>query len=333
MSQNLQNIYETADQISDLPTIEQPDAWLYNRSVLEWIFNPKLISQLPWSYQAFGWYCKLYFQITGNENLWGGRSLFGFLSKLFLNSHPDRYLHLQLDNYQVFLNPSDMRLFQVVNELSESDADTQVLTQLLNEGDTFLDVGANHGSFAIVASKLLGTNGTIIAVEPQPRLAKAIELSLKANAQCKFQILNLAVGDSDGEIELLVPIGTSGSAGVFPEHSATHQHNVIKVPLRRFDELVDWRNFTGKVVLKLDVEGSECAFLLGASAMIRALHPQLIIEVHPNSLKAAGATGDRLKQLLQDLGYKHYAEIKNCDRIFSLADLDTSVQRNVVIMA
>lgn len=331
MSQNSQNVYKTADQISELAKIEQPDAWLYNRSVLEWLFNSQLSSQLPLPYQAFGLYSKLYFQITGNENLWGGRSLFGFLSKLFLNSNPDRYLHLQLANYQVFLNPSDMRLFQVVNELSEQDADTQVLTQLLGEGDTFLDVGANHGSFAIVASKLVGTTGMIVAVEPQPRLAKVIALSLKANALCKFEILNLAVGDRDGEIELLVPTGTSGSAGVFPEHSATHQHNVIKVPLRRFDELVDWSSFTGKVVLKLDVEGSECAFLLGASTMIRALHPHLIIEVHPNSLKAAGATGDRLKQLLQDLGYKHYAEIKNCDRIFPIENLDTNTQRNVVI--
>ncbi|OIP78437.1 MAG: hypothetical protein AUK48_01610 [Oscillatoriales cyanobacterium CG2_30_44_21] len=333
MSQNSQAVPQNTTQISELSKIEQPDAWLYDRSVLEWLFNPQLSKQLPLPYQFFGWYARLYFQITGKKHLWGGKKLFGFLSNLFLDRNRDRYLHLQLANYQVFLNPSDMRLFQVVNELSEQDADTQVLTQLLTEGDTFLDVGANHGSFAIVASKLLGTTGMIVAVEPQPRLAKAIALSLKANASCKFQILNLAVGDRDGEIELLVPTGTSGSAGVFPEHSATHQHNVIKVPLRRFDELVDWRNFTGKVVLKLDVEGSECAFLLGASAMIRALHPQLIIEVHPNSLKAAGATGDRLKELLQDLGYKHYAEIKNCDRICPLDNLDTSVQRNVVIIA
>jgi len=333
MSQNSQAAPQPPTQMSKLQKIEQPDAWLYNRSVLEWIFNPKLSGQLPFLYQVFGLYSKFYFQITGNENLWGGRNLFSFLSKLFLDSNPDRYLHLQLANYQVFLNPSDMRLFQVVNELSDRDADTQVLAQLLTEGDTFLDVGANHGSFAIVASKLVGTDGLIVAVEPQPRLAKAIELSLKSNASCKFQIHNLAVGDRNGEIELLVPTGTSGAAGVFPEHSATHQYNVIKVPLRRFDELVDWSSFTGKVVLKLDVEGSECAFLLGASEMIRALHPQIIIEVHPNSLKAAGATGDRLKQLLQDLGYKRYAEIKDCDRNFSLEDLDTSIQRNVVIMA
>ena len=178
-----------------------------------------------------------------------------------------------------------------MNELASQDTDTRILPQLLFEGDTFLDVGANHGSFAIVASKLVGVNGFVLAVEPQPRLAKALEKSLTANALCKFQIHNLAVGDTDGEIELLVPLGTSGSAGVFPEHSATHQYNAIKVPLRRFDQLVDWRKFTGKVLLKLDIEGSECAFLSGARQMITSLKPTLIFEVHPTSLKAAGETG------------------------------------------
>ena len=227
-----------------------------------------------------------------------------------------------------------MRLFQVVNELSGADTDTKVLSQLLSEGDTFLDVGANHGSFAIVASKLVGTSGFVLAVEPQPRLAQALGKSLSANALCKFQILNLAVGDTDGEIELLVPLGTSGSAGIFPEHSATHQYNAIKVPLRRFDELVDWQNFTGKVLLKLDVEGSECAFLSGARQMIIARKPNLIIEIHPTSLKAAGETGDRLKQLLMELGYNRYVEIDDGDdRIFALEDLNTNIQRNVVMMA
>jgi hypothetical protein len=148
---------------------------------------------------------------------------------------------------------------------------------------------------------------------------------------CKFHIYNLAVGDRDGEIELLVPIGTSGSAGIFPEHSATHDHNTIKVPLRRFDQLVAWQNFTGRVMLKLDVEGSECAFLEGAREMITTLKPKLILEVHPNSLKAAGSTGDRLKQLLIELGYDHYAELHECDRLYPLTSLNTNQQRNVMI--
>ncbi len=312
--------------------LDQPDDWLYDRSVLGWILDPTLRRQLPFLYKVFGWYCNLYFNITGKSYLIGGRGLFRFLSGLFYKMSPDRYLEMKLSGYQVFLDPLDMRLFQVVNELASQDTDTRILPQLISEGDTFLDVGANHGSFAIGASKLVGASGFVLAVEPQPRLAKALGKSLTANALCKFQVYNLAVGDTDGEIELLVPVGTSGSAGVFPEHSATHKFNALKVPIKRFDDLVEWQNFTGKVLLKLDVEGSECAFLSGASRMIKALKPKLIIEVHPTSLKAAGSTGARLKELLQELGYTNYMEIDDSDRIFALEDLNTNIQRNVVML-
>jgi len=312
--------------------LDQPDDWLYDRSVLGWILDPTLRRQLPFLYKVFGWYCNLYFNITGKSYLIGGRGLFRFLSGLFYKISPDRYLEMKLAGYQVFLDPLDMRLFQVVNELASQDTDTRILPQLISEGDTFLDVGANHGSFAIGASKLVGASGFVLAVEPQPRLAKALGKSLTANALCKFQVYNLAVGDTDGEIELLVPVGTSGSAGVFPEHSATHKFNALKVPIKRFDDLVEWQNFTGKVLLKLDVEGSECAFLSGASKMIKALKPKLIIEVHPTSLKAAGSTGARLKELLQELGYTNYMEIDDSDRIFALEDLNTNIQRNVVML-
>jgi FkbM family methyltransferase len=323
----IKSLIATTDQ-----QLARPDDWLYDRAVLAWILDPSLRRQLPFLYRVFGWYSNLYFKFTGYQYLAGGRQLFRFLSTTFQKLSPEQYLELNIAGYRVFLNPIDMRLFQVVNEIASPNADTKILTQLLSDGDTFLDVGANHGSFAIVASKLVGVNGFVLAVEPQPRLAKAVEKSLTANAVGKFQIHNLAVGNTDGEIELLVPIGTSGSAGIFPEHSAIDRHQVIKVPLRRFDDLVDWQKFTGKVVLKLDVEGSECAFLLGASQMIRALKPKLIIEVHPNSLKAAGATGDELKQLLQSLGYTHYVELDSEDkRTFCLEDLNTNLQRNVLM--
>jgi hypothetical protein len=54
--------------------------------------------------------------------------------------------------------------------------------------------------------------------------------------------------------------------------------------------------------------------------------------VHPTSLKAAGATGDKLKELLQTLGYMCYAELDDCDRTFPLEELNTDIQRNVAIM-
>ncbi|NJR66724.1 MAG: FkbM family methyltransferase [Leptolyngbyaceae cyanobacterium CRU_2_3] len=209
--------------------------------------------------------------------------MFGFISSLFVRLSKQDYLKISLSEYEVFLNPIDVRFFQVVNELSSEDSDVRVLHSLLSEGDSFIDVGANHGSFSIVASKLVGAAGFVTSIEPQPRLAKLVNKSLALNALCNFQVHQIAVGEFDGEIELLVPQDTSGSAGIYPEHSGTHNHNILKVPVKRFDDLMDWRILPGKTLVKLDVEGSEIAFLTGARQMIISRRPKLILEIHPGT--------------------------------------------------
>jgi FkbM family methyltransferase len=309
----------------------EPDAWIYTRTTLGWLFQPSLTGQLPWLYQIFSSYGKGYFSLTGKSDLAGGRSLFQLLVKLLQKSSPERYLKFKLPSCEVFLDPFDARFFQVVNELTEPQADPRVLNHLLAPGDTFMDVGANHGSFSIVASQLVGANGLVIAVEPQPRLAKAVQQSLAANAVGKFQVYPVAVGDMEGEIDLLMPQGTSGSAGIYPAHSGTHAHQSVRVPIQRFADLVAGQRFPGKVVIKLDIEGSEPAFLAGAAPLIRALRPPLIIEIHPGTLQASQTTAAAMKQQLQSLGYTDYAEMQQLEVRLPIGDLDTNIQRNVVL--
>ncbi len=313
------------------PLSYQPDAWIYNYSVLKWLNEPSLGNQLPPSYQIFRSYAHWYFKLTGQTFLQGGKELFQFLANLIAKNPLRRDFKIRLPEYEIYVDLIDARFFQVVNELTDSRSDLRILSQLLSSGDTFIDIGANHGSFAIAASKLIGKMGLIIAVEPQPHLAKIVEKSLTINALADFKVFAVAVGNMEGEVDFLIPLGTSGSAGIFAQHSGTDRFNSIKLPIKRFDRLVEWQSFKGKTTIKLDIEGSETAFLLGATEMIAALKPTLIIEIHPGTLKAANTTGKDLKMLLHELGYSHFAEMDNLKATFSLADLNTQSQRNVVI--
>ncbi len=310
---------------------EPPDAWIYTLSVLQWIFEPALGNQLPISYQIFRLYAYWYFRLTGETYLKRGRELFQFLVNYLERNAGDRPLKFKLPNCEIFVDRFDARFFQVINELTNPQSDLQILTHFLSAGDTFIDIGANHGSFAIAASKLVGKGGRIIAVEAQPHLAKILEMSLAINVIGDFEIYAVAVGNTEGEVEFLIPSGTSGSAGIFAEHSATNQFKAIAVPIRRFDDLVIGQDFTGTTLIKLDIEGSETAFLLGAAKIISQLKPTLIIEIHPGTLKAAQTSGESLKLLLQNLGYLEYAELEHWQDKFPLANLNTDTQRNIVI--
>ncbi|MGB8700496.1 MAG: FkbM family methyltransferase [Thermosynechococcaceae cyanobacterium] len=322
--------------IAPQPTHVYPGSWIFNRRTLGWLSEASLRRQLPLLYRLFGLYSHLYFANTDQTHLKGGRALFlaiaqGYRRWVQLGSATRPFLTVQLPQYTIVLNPLDPRFLQVVHELRDEQSDTRILSHLLSAGDTFIDLGANHGSFAVVASQLVGAAGYVVAVEPQPWLAQAVELSLRANALCRFEVYQTALGNTTGNIELLIPKDTSGSAGQYAAHSGTHDYETVTVPIQPLDTLVDGSTFPGQVVLKLDVEGSEYAVLVGAKQMIMARKPTLILEVHPGTLKASETLGEDLKSLLQDLGYQTYADLYNiCDKL-PVDDLEMTQQRNIVL--
>lgn len=311
--------------------LETPGSWIFSRDVLAWLEKPALVGQFPWLYRRFMQYCRFFFRRNGSEQMPAGSQLFQRLTRLANRLAMPQALALEVGDYRVYLNLRDPRFFQVVNELIGEQADTKVLHRLLQAGDSFFDVGANHGSFSLVAGGILGATGKIFAVEAQPFLAGLVTRSLEATVPCGFVVHSGAVGDRQGEIELLIPLDSSGSAGLFPAHSATHQFHTVKVPLQRFDDLIDPANYRPNGVMKLDIEGSEYNFLQGATQTIQALTPKIILEINPSTLSASGVSGEKFKTLLMDLGYRHYAELHNLEQRQDLGQLTTTSQRNIVV--
>ncbi|MFQ5850246.1 MAG: FkbM family methyltransferase [Candidatus Binatia bacterium] len=305
--------------------------WLYSQDVVSWLYKPPFKQQLPAPYRLFAEYCGFQ-RHRGKRSIIGGEA--AFHSVIWLNKFIGLgdYARLELGSHTVFLDLYDPRMLQVPNELLCSASRTATLGHFLSEGDTFVDVGANHGSFSIIAAKLVGQTGLVIAIEPQPRLAHLVEKSLAANAQCEYQVHGIACGDKDGHADFYIPMGSSGSAGLLPGFSATHSHRKLSVPLKRFDDVVAWLRLPGKVFIKLDVEGSELAFLRGASSTILLRKPHIMLEINPSSTKAAGVTGDDLVCYLLELGYEHFVQWRAPTERKPLRKLETSRPRNVVII-
>ena len=81
---------------------------------------------------------------------------------------------------------------------------------------------------------------------------------------------------------------------------------------------------------KLDVEGSELAFLRGAERMIRARRPSILFEINRDSARAGGyGVGDVLDKL-SELGYDRAVELNRLSDAVPLATINHSPQRNVV---
>ena len=49
------------------------------------------------------------------------------------------------------------------------------LKRNLFEGDVFLDIGASIGTYTVVASSLVGPNGSVVAIEPVPETFQILQ--------------------------------------------------------------------------------------------------------------------------------------------------------------
>lgn len=309
-----------------------PGRWIYRHEIASWIYDPETRDSLPWPYRVFARYGALQRRIAkSGRKIRGGEALMRSAILLSRALRLPSSAAVEIGGWVVFLDLHDPRMLQVPSEVMRLAGGSGPLPELLNEGDTFIDIGANHGSFSIVAAELVGTSGRVVAVEPQPRLAGLVRQSLTANAPCKFEVHAVACGEREDEVSFFVPLASSGASGVFPDFSARVFNRELTVPLRRFDDLVDWRAFSGEILIKLDVEGSELAFLRGAEQMLRARRPVIMMEVNPDTMRAAGVTRELLLSELLALGYGKFASIMEPHRRVELSSLDTFRQVNVLL--
>jgi FkbM family methyltransferase len=172
----------------------------------------------------------------------------------------------------------------------------------LQRGSVVIDVGANLGEWTVPFARKVGPAGRVLAIEPAPRSAAALESTLAVNALRHAEIARCAIGDHDGIAQFAVPVVTSartdtGTARIGP---ACAGHEVLQVPLRSLDSLAAERDLARLDLIKIDVEGHERRVLDGAAAILDRHRPVLVMETGHE------ADGDRaaIHNRLGGLGYR-----------------------------
>jgi len=297
-----------------------------------WFEDPELVRQFPPAYRLLAAYCRVAVTRRGNR-VPGGSFLQRVVIRLTRRLRLTDRLLVRLDQVgtRVCLDLLDTRILWVLDELRAPSAERRVLHKCLREGDSFIDVGANHGSYALIALQLVGSAGRIIAFEPQPRLAEVVCESLRANGAGNWTVHQLACSDKDGSATFVIPAWQSGSASLFArETDAFALGRTIEVRTAPLDSVIDRSSLGGRVVLKMDVEGSELAALRGARQLIKSCQPTILLEVNPTTAAAAGYGVRTLIGLLSEFGYESFYEVGDTDRRYSADELELTSQRNIV---
>jgi FkbM family methyltransferase len=172
----------------------------------------------------------------------------------------------------------------------------------LRPGAVAIDIGASLGEWTIPLARAVGEGGQVLACEPAPVAAKALQATLGANALRQAEVIRCAVGDHDGIAEFSVPVITSArtDTGTARIGAAGPGHETLNVRLSSLDSLAAERGLDRVDLIKIDVEGHERQVLDGANATLGRCRPALVIETGHE------ADGDRreIHHRLCRLGYR-----------------------------
>lgn len=181
----------------------------------------------------------------------------------------------------------------------------EALAAQLRPGDVVLDVGANVGFISLLAARLVGPAGRVVAFEPVPANAGLARRNAARNGFGHVEVVQAAVGDRDGRCRLVLA-RHAGGAALAGAPTPPDACGELEVALVTLDGWLAARagSLPGPVrLLKVDVEGAEEAVLRGAAALLRGQRPRVLLEVDAAGPAAAEARYESCRALLEGFGY------------------------------
>ncbi len=138
----------------------------------------------------------------------------------------------------------------------------RLLAAHLKSGTVFADIGANIGSYTLFAANL---GAVVVAIEANPVTAEKLTFNIAANGLDTVTVVNTAVGEKEGHLQLWSVASNIGFATLVPALTKgpwKGDWQSKQVPVRPLKDVLS-DSTVGKVdVMKLDVEGFEDRVLL-----------------------------------------------------------------------
>jgi len=174
--------------------------------------------------------------------------------------------------------------------------------EFIRPGTMVIDVGANIGTFTRLLLSKVGTNGMVVAVEPESRNVKTLQKSFYKELESgQLKIFDCAATDKQGDCYLHIdpcnPGGHTLSSTGIPIKGKTIDHIVSDIGLI-------------PTFIKIDVEGYEPKIIFGAKGTINKFHPVIFTEFNPLLMSECGSNAHKFLQDVTDYGYSFFLFVR-----------------------
>jgi len=191
---------------------------------------------------------------------------------------------------------------------------SRVLIQVVGEGDTVIDVGANIGFFSTLAATLAGPTGRVVSFEPDPANRARLTNNLAINGYSNGTVVESPASDKSGMVEFYLNSDDSGGNALwdpaqFPGNVRSQaEKRIMRVRATTLDEEMTRLGLPTPKLIKVDTEGADQRVLEGARKLLTGAGvPFVISELHGFGLQKMGCTPESLRGYMEGLGYSTFA--------------------------
>lgn len=179
------------------------------------------------------------------------------------------------------------------------------LEKFLGPGKVFIDVGANLGIYAVLAGKLVGKRGRVIAFEPTAQSFAGLQKNLMLNRFANSIAFQVALSERSGKAWLYY--GTDPVRNSLGKDPA-FENGGEAVRTETLDDMLQRASVRRVDLIKIDAEGAEELVLRGAKQILTRMRPVVMYEVNPEASATLGLSVHGATRLLESLGYEFFVE-------------------------
>lgn len=220
-------------------------------------------------------------------------------------------LTVQIGSIKLSLDPFDSGISrELAIEGTHEPVFTQLLLQIVQEGMTVVDIGANIGYYALQVAERVGSKGHVIAFEPAPRAYALLRQNIEQNHLNNIHALPYAIGDFRGEMDFFLYEQSNWNS--FVKHGTPI--GKLSVAVYPLDEILP--HLSGRVdLIRMDIEGYEVQAVRGMENTLRRHKPIVCLELHSSFIEPPSAVN--LLKTLYDIGYDiSYLILRSKDEVF-----------------
>jgi FkbM family methyltransferase len=299
-------------QVNNFHTlVNENDRWLLDEMILneskgDSLFDKFILNSIKLTYKCIRLVSRIVLGKTRRDKLWKSKKI---TFRAFLSICIER---LKLDNclLLVFYQPNyNFKFYSRVTRKINNFAIQDVYVSMLSHegdivehftpkpGDVVIDVGAAFGLYSILASKMVGPKGKVVAIEPEPKIFQMLNSNIELNKLSNVKTLNYGAYSEETKLQLY------SSYSVIPERAGKNPSDFTEVECKKLDNLIfEIENINEVNWIKIDVEGAELEVLKGATKILsKSKDISLLIEIH--NISEGRNYYHSIRELLKNYGF------------------------------